>query len=239
MGTPTGKTRPPRGSIRVALAVVVAIGLGACQATPPATPQGFAGPPATPGGSEAASQPTPAGSTDEATSGPAFDSARSVIDGADTTDPDSISAIGAIRFTEEGAAAAAQAIRSGATGDTLWAATWVYGAAGTDADVLLPLLSSTDPTIRALAAAPLLAWGRREAAEELVKLLGIDGDVRGSDPPLRVSDFAGGTLARFVTGPTIATDASPADRATAWSAWLAANGATMQFDPTTATWSAP
>ena len=185
------------------------------------------------------SQPTPAGSTEQATSGPAADAARSVIEGADIANPESISAISAIRFTDEGAMAAAQAIQSGATGDTLWAATWVYGAAGTDPNVLLPLLSSTDPTIRALAAAPLLAWGRREAAAELVKLLSVDGYVRGSEPPIRVAGFADGTLARFVLGPTIAEDATPADRVTAWSAWLAANEATMQFDPGTATWSAP
>jgi hypothetical protein len=213
------------------MALAMAMLIAACQPAPSGAPAGSA----------PVSQATPSGGppASATTSGPAVEAARNVLNEADVADPESISSLNAIRFTDEGAAAAAQAIQSGATGDSLWAAAWVYGAAGTDANVLLPLLSSSDATIRALAAAPLLTWGRREAADELVKLLSVDGFVRGSEPPIRISAFADGTLARFVKGPTIAADAPPADRAAAWTTWLAANEATMHFDADTETWSAP
>jgi len=214
------------------IALALAMLCAACQPAP-------SGPP--PAGSAPVSQATSPGgpSASGTTSGPAIDAARTIVNEANVADLESISALSAIRFTDEGAAAAAQAIQSGATGDALWAAVWIYGAAGTDANVLLPLLSSTDPTIRALAAAPLLTWGRREAADELVKLLSVGGLVRGSEPPISLAAFADGTLARFVKGPTIAPDAPAADRAAAWTSWLAANEAAMHFDPDTETWSAP
>jgi hypothetical protein len=164
------------------------------------------------------------------------DAARAAIDSADITDLGSIEALSAIRFTHEGAAAAAQAIRSGATGDSLWAATWIYGASGDDPSVLLPLLSSQDRTIQALAAAPLLAWGHKEAAALLVTLLSVDGIVHGSEPPVSIAAFADSTLDRFVDGPTLSSAATSEDRAAAWSSWFATNEASMQFDVDTATW---
>jgi hypothetical protein len=230
MGDGHGSRQLPRGTHRAALVMAVALACTACQSAPSA-----------PAGSAQPGQATPSAGAvaSDVTSGPAVDAARTVIDSANVADPDSISALSAIRFTDEGATAAAQAIQSGATGDVLWAATWVYGAAGTDPEVLLPLLSSTDSTIRALAAAPLLTWGKREGVDELVKLLSADGYVRRSAPPIRLADFAGGTLARFVKGPVIAADAPAADRAAAWTSWLAANESTMHYDPDTQTWSTP
>lgn len=215
----------------LALAIAASTAIAACQSTPSQAP-GESSPVSTAPGSEA---PTSSG----ALSGPAVDAARAAINGADLTNQESIETLSAARFTHEGAAAAAQAIRSGASGDALWAATWIYGASGDDPAVLLPLLSSSDRTIQAMAAAPLLAWGHKEALTVLVTLLSADGSVRGSEPPVSIAALADSTLDRFVDGPALATDATPKDRAAAWSSWFAANEASMQFDVDTATWRAP
>ncbi len=234
MGDGLSSTRLARGIVRTGLAMAVALTALACQSSPTSAPADTAA------SSEAATasgaEPTGANGS---SSGPGTEGARAAIQAANLGDPDSISAVSAIRFSDEGAAAAAAAIQSGATGDALWAATWVYGAAGTDPNILLQLLSSQDATIRALAAAPLVAWGRREAADELVRLLSTGGVLHGSAPLITIAAFADSTLQRFIHGPAIAADASAADRASAWSSWLAPNGAAMQFDADSGTWSIP
>lgn len=222
----------PGGTARVVIAVVAVLGLVACQGVPS---------PDVPGESAQVSAAT--GSEVPGASGPpsrpAVDAARAAIERATLSDPDSISELSAVRFTDEGAAAAAEVIQSGATGDALWAATWIYGAFGTDPAVLLPLVSTADTSVRAIAAATLLAWGQREAAGVLVALLSAEGVVRGSEPPLSIAAFARSTLDRFVDGPTIPADATPGEHAEAWQSWLAENEASMQFDLDAATWRRP
>ena len=170
---------------------------------------------------------------------PVLAPARAAIDSTHLADGTTIDALNSIRFTDEGAAAAAEALRAGVTGDALWAATWIYGASGTDPEVLKPLLSSADVTVQAMAAVTLLAWGEREAAPVLGQLLSESGSIRGSEPPVSISGFTAGALDRFVEGPEIATNASPEERGAAWSSWLAANHASMEYDADTARWHAP
>jgi hypothetical protein len=176
--------------------------------------------------------PAPADATEVA-------AARSAIDAADLTDEATLEAVYDVRVTDAGVEAAAQAIRGGASGDALWAATWIYSGHGTEAAVLLPLLSDADPTIRSMAATTLLAWGRAEAFQVLVDLVGQDGNVRGSEPPLGLSDFARGALDQHVERPPTDLEATPPDAAVAWQTWLAANETALKFDPTTGRWSAP
>ena len=216
----------------LALAIAASTAMAACQSTLPSQAPDESSPVSAAPGSEA---PRPSA----ALSGPAVDATRAAIDSADITKQESIETLSTARFTHEGAAAAALAIQSGATGDALWAATWIYGASGDDPAILLPLLSSSDRTIQAMAAASLLAWGRKEAAHVLVTLLSADGIVRGSEPPVSIAALADSTLDRFVDGPALASDATPEDRAAAWSSWFTANEASMQFDIDTATWHAP
>ena len=70
-----------------------------------------------------------------------------------------IDAVDACRFTPEGASAARAALESGASGAPQWAAVWVYAASGSDPVPLKPLATSSDPSVRAIAGAALIAFG--------------------------------------------------------------------------------
>jgi hypothetical protein len=168
-----------------------------------------------------------------------LDEARTLLAAANVSDPATLDAIDAVRFTDEAADAAAAAIASGAQGDELWAAVWVYGSSGTDPTVLAPVLSETDSSIRALAAASALAMGDEAGGAALVELLGVPDDLRGADPPVSVQAFAATSLARFVVGPEIAPDTAPDVIRDAWTGWWAEHGATISFDPATRRWTAP
>ena len=169
----------------------------------------------------------------------AVSAARTAIDAANLADEATLEAISAVRVTDAGVEAAAQAIRGDASGDALWAATWIYTGHGVEPDVLAPLLANPDPSIRAMAATTLLAWGRLEAVRVAIDLIPEQGNVRGSEPPLSLSDFARGALDREIQDPPIGLDAAPADAAAAWTTWIAANEAALRFDPATGLWSVP
>jgi hypothetical protein len=228
-------------TIRIALAIAFGANLVACQsALSTQTPGGSGAPqvssvPHSGGPQGSGAKPDSPATPD----GPAVEAARAAIDANNLADPATLEPLMVIRFTDEGAAAAAQAIQSGATGDALWAATWIYEASGTEPDVLMPLLSNPDVSVQAMAAVTLLAWGKREAAPVLVQLLSASGFIRGSEPPTSVSGFAAGALDRFVKGPEIAATATPEELAAAWSSWFGANQAAMQYDPDTARWHSP
>jgi hypothetical protein len=163
--------------------------------------------------------------------------ARARIDAARLDDPASIAAVDSIRFGDGAAAAAAEALADGAQGDARWAATWVYASSGTDAAPLRPLLDDADLSVRAMAAAALVAWGDPLGIPALGGLAGESGLLRGSIPPVSVSSYAAGTLARFVGGPVIGPGTKPAAVGQAWLAWLAGPGANLRFDPASGTWS--
>ena len=61
----------------------------------------------------------------------------------------------------------------------------------------------------------------------------------GSEPPHAIATYAASTLDRFVDGPTVATDPTPAQNAEAWQRWLSENETSMLFDLDTATWRRP
>ena len=165
--------------------------------------------------------------------------AARLLAAADLASPESLDAVDAVRFTDEAVDAAADAIASGATGDELWAATWVYGSSGTDPDVLAPLLEADDASVRAMAAAASLALGAVDGGSALVALLDDGGELRGSDPPLTVQTYAASSLHRFVAGPEVAAAIGAADLAGAWRAWWTDHLASLTFDPASRRWSAP
>lgn len=199
-------------------------------AVPSAAPATMAGAsPAGPASSDPATTVDPA----------AVAAARTLIDGALLDDPASLDALGAVRFDDGAPEAAAQALADGVTGDARWAATWTYASAGTDPGVLRPVLEEPDPSLRALAAAALIAWGDPAGIPALAALVELPDRLAGSYPPTSVGEFATGTLARFVAGPGIAPDSTSEEQAAAWSAWLAEHDpATLGFDPETGIWSA-
>jgi hypothetical protein len=216
----------------VVLATVTSV-LAACQSANPNQPAPSDGTAAT-GGTTA-----PAGGTNVPAGGAGVAEARAAIDAANVDDPASLQAIDGIRFTDEGAAAAAQALQAGATDDALWAATFVYGTSGSDPTVLGPAMKSDDPTVRAMAAAAVLSLGQADAARVLVALLVEDGNVRGSTPPVGIAGFALSSLARYIDGPSVPATTAPKDAAASWTSWLDAHEATMQFDTETGRWRAP
>jgi hypothetical protein len=214
------------------VAIAAAVLVGACQTSASPTPGATtSGGPVTSG---APSDPAPGTS-----GGPGIAAARAAIDAANLADAASLDTLDAIRFTDDGAAAAAQAITGGASGDALWAATWIYGTSGTDPAVLKPLLANDDASIRAMAAAAALSLGERAAARVLVALVTVDGNVRASHPPISIAAFSSNALAQYIAGPTIAAGVSPTDTAAAWTAWLDAHESSMQFGADTGTWTAP
>lgn len=165
--------------------------------------------------------------------------AAAIIAAADPGRPETLDAVDAVRFTDAGVEAAADALGQGATGDAQWAATWIYASGGVDPAPLQPMLAAEDPSVRAIAASGLLARGVRGAAEALAELASSDAPLRGSEPPMAVGDFAAATLARFVAGPSVAGGASRTDAAAAWSAWLAQHGSALAYDAEAVRWSAP
>jgi hypothetical protein len=163
--------------------------------------------------------------------------ARDLIEATDLSDDGTVAGVDGIRFTPAGAAAAAEVLAAGATGDARWAGAWVYATSGRDPAPLLALLDDEDPSIRAIAAAGALARGERDAAPVLAGLVANETELRGSDPPLTIGEYATAMLERLVDGPDVTAGASPRDRAAAWTAWLADHAATMQLDPATGRWS--
>jgi hypothetical protein len=165
--------------------------------------------------------------------------ARATIDGTNLADEATIQSIEAIRFADAGVAAATQALKAGVTGDALWAATWIYASSGCDVEVLVPLLARDNPTIKVMAAAGLLAGGRSEATPVLAALLADPSNLQGAKPPISIAEFTAGTLAAYVSGPTIEPDAAPGTITAAWSEWLASHGESIVFNAETGRWSAP
>jgi hypothetical protein len=206
--------------------------MAACAGTPPSA-VGSAAPSPTESPTTIESQPPPG--DDPA----AIAAARTAIEAADLADADTLTAIDAIRYTRAAAQAAADVLAAGTSGDARWAATWVYASAGHDPAPLRPLLDGDDDaSVRAMAAAALLALGDRGGAETRAVLAASEDQLRGSRPPLSIAAYAAGSRARFIAGPSVVDDAPPAEVRAAWEAWLAEHGSTMTFDAATARWSA-
>ena len=155
---------------------------------------------------------------------------------------DSLAAIEGVRLTPAGAAAAADLLASGATGDALWAATYVYASSGGDPEPLRAIATSTgaSPTVRVMAAAGLLGRGEIAAFEPLIAALATADPMEGTEPPGTTSEFAADVLERYAgTGFGPELGASEDERAASqakWQAWLDANRATLQFDRASTSW---
>jgi hypothetical protein len=192
------------------------------------------------------SSPAPVGSS-SAQSSQSADSATvaaatTILQAAHLADAGSLGALESIRFTDAGTQAAASLLKAGASGDALWAATYVYGSSGADPAPLKPIAVDTNasPTVRAMAAAGLLGGGDVAGFDPLIAALGGPDQMEGADPAGTIWEFAGDVLERYThtgIGPTLA--ASDAERVTiqaTWKTWLDANKAHLHFDTASHLW---
>jgi hypothetical protein len=168
--------------------------------------------------------------------------ATAILTGARLTDAASLGALEGIRFTTLGADAAAALLASGASGDALWAATYVYGSSGSDPAPLRAVATdaAATPTIRAMAGAGLLGRGDVAGFEPLITSLSAADEMDGGEPAGAVWEFAADVLERYTDkalGPTLAASADDRARIQAsWRSWLEANRATLRFDPAAQLW---
>lgn len=159
------------------------------------------------------------------------------LDGAD-----SLAAIEGVRLSPAGARAAADLLASGASGDALWAATYVYASSGDDPEPLRSIATSlgASPTVRVMAAAGLLGRGEIAGFEPLIAALATSDPMDGMEPAGTTSEFAADVLERYTgsgLGPELsASDDERAASQAQWQAWLDANRATLQFDRGSAAW---
>ena len=112
-----------------------------------------------PGGSPGAPSPGPT----QGSTGPSaadVDAASSLLSSVRLDGPDSLAALEGVRLTPAGAAAAADLLASGATGDALWAATYVYASSGDDP---APLKAIASDRVQARRSG---SWRRRGSWDE-------------------------------------------------------------------------
>lgn len=219
--------RLARGPSALSLGLAFLFLVGACSSAPaPSTSAtGSAGPPV-------GSTPTSGGVA----------AAAAILNAARVADPDSLAALEGIRFSAEGTQAAADLLRAGATGDALWAATYVYGSSGSDPAPLRAVATdaSTTATIRAMAAAGLLGRGDVAGFEPLITGLTGNDQMDGAEPAGTVWEFAAQVLERYTHqgfGPTlVASDAERTTIQARWKSWLDANRATLRFDAASKLW---
>jgi hypothetical protein len=224
----------PRAHVACVFVVPLAVLflVAACSPAPEETPTG-SGTANTSAGSGA-----PKASADSAS----IDPASSILTAVKLSDDDSLAALQGVRLTTAGTEAAARLLRSGVSGDTLWAATYVYASAGQDTALLRPIATSTtaSPSIRAMAAAGLVGLGDIEGFDPLIEALGGSDAMEGSEPAGAIWEFASDVLQRYTHtgfGPTLAaTDAERATIQAQWKTWLDANRANLRFDPSSQLW---
>ena len=135
------------------------------------------------------------------------------------------------------------ALEGGASGDELWAATYVWVNGGDDPAPLRPLVADPDPAVRVMAATGLLRLGDAAGFDPLVAALADETPLRGHVPQVPAWVVATGSLARYTGiadhGPPLDADATKRTEGQArWQAWLDANRATLTFDEETQLWSA-
>lgn len=175
------------------------------------------------------SAPTEAGQSPCSGDAPADEvaRARALIDAADISDSATIDALENVRFSAAGTLAACQALQKGVLGDSLWAATWLYVSYGTDPAPLVAVVANNDPTIKVLAAAGLASLGRVDGLNALVESIGVDAGLRGSLPPVTVSEFALVTLTRYTGLDQVKTE---------WTSWLQENRDHLSYDAEQQLW---
>ena len=246
---PTVNAGPLR--LVLGLGLVLAVGLVGCDSSPKVDPSGRAvateaaiatapaDAPRSAGASPASGPAVPPTTLNPAAADDSAD-ARRLIESADLADETSLDEIGGLRFTPAGARAAADVLASSSDDNAIWAAIWVYGSSGRDPAPLRRHLDSADASIAAMAAATVVAFGDAGGFVALARSLTSADQLRGSRPPLTISDYAKTTLRRYV--PTILDQsppdptATPAAQAAQWAAWLDAHAASLAFDDASGTW---
>ncbi|HUQ43085.1 MAG TPA: hypothetical protein VM451_01550 [Candidatus Limnocylindria bacterium] len=220
--------------------MLAAVVLTACSAAPSESPAAPGASTAPVGSSGAIGTGGPGGP-----GGPGIEAATTLLNAATLADPGSLDALEGIRFTQTGTAAAASVITAGASGDALWAATYVYASAAGSASDPAPLLAvaenaAASPSTRAMAGAGLLAAGRSEGFEPLVAALGSPAAMDGSEPRTTTWEFAASVLERYTAAgfpePANGDEAERTALASQWTAWLATNASHLRFDPATQLW---
>jgi hypothetical protein len=201
-------------------ALTLLIAISACESRPPVpTPT--------------AAQPT---ATLDATACQQLISAVKLDDGA------TIRAAEGCRFNAAGADAAQALLAASTNLDTIWAALWVYSASGSDPAPVRPFVTSQDPSVRAMAAATLIAFGDRAGLAAAQDLLAQTGPMLGSFPPISIDTYIVGTLVEYVLAadaPASAPSTDGAAYAQAWAAWLATRRDALQFAPADGVWRMP
>jgi hypothetical protein len=220
--------RVSKGSFPLAILLVV----GACSGAPAPQASGATslapGTTAGPGGAGVAS----------------VAAATAILQAANFSDVGTIVAVDRVRFSDAGIQAAGDLIRSGATGNALWAATYVYGSSAQDPALLKPV--AADPkasaSIRAMAGARLISAGDPSGFDSLIATLAASDQMDGADPAGQVWEFAADVLERYThTGFGPALAASDPERATAqatWTTWLNSNRSKLHFDAASQLWTA-
>jgi hypothetical protein len=161
------------------------------------------------------------------------DACAGLIRAVDLATPETIDAVERCRFTDAGADAAKVVLTSNPTSGARWAALWVYAASDADPGPLLPYLASDDPSVAAMAAATVVAFGDRAGFPGLAKALDATQRLDGSKPPMSIQAFAFASLLSSVV-----VDEAPVD-AEDWQDWLDANESALVFDGTTGMWGLP
>lgn len=165
-----------------------------------------------------------------------------VIDGFSFADQEAVYLLVDHRSDPEVVAAAEAALAGGASGDELWAATFVWSNEGTDPDPLVELLDDEDSSIRYMAATGLIGRGRVEGFGPLIAVLTDESVLRGFEPAGPVWAAATTALVRFTA---ISAHGPPWDADTArlqlaqdrWQEWLEANQSRLAFDAVDLIWS--
>jgi len=218
-----------RASRRPALLLLVGI-VAACSSAPAAS-----------------TGPGPTGPTTSGVPGPTADAtaiaaAQALLNAAKLDNAASLGALESIRFSPAGVEAAKAALGGGASGDQLWAATYVYASSGGDTAPLATVVANTgaSASVRAMAAAGLVGRGDVAGFEPLIAGLASSEAMDGSAPAGTIWEFAADVLRRYTStslGPTLAaTDAERATIQGQWQAWLTDNRAKLRFDGGSQLW---
>lgn len=173
--------------------------------------------------------------------GSAVDDPDGLLMSVDLADSDTLLPLGDAIGDAGLLAAAEAALAAAADGDLKWAATWVVVNGFGDADLLVPLASDDDLTIRVMAATGLLAQGRIEGFEPLIAALTNDEFLDGRYPPESAWSAATLALVRWTAvsdnGPPF--DANPDQRVAAqalWNTWFADHRQSLRFDANEGIW---
>lgn len=187
----------------------------------------------------ATSSSTGADGTTTTTLAPA--EAVNVIEGFTFADADAVYLLVDHSGDTEVVAAAREALEAGASGDQLWAATYVWSNEGGDAEPLVGLLNNEDSAIRYMAAAGLIARGRIEGFPPLIEALTDESVLRGFEPLGPVWVAAATALVQYTAisahGPPFDADSSRLELAQdRWQAWLEINQSRLTFDSVDLVW---